>query len=63
MPLEPPENAGYMIAAYVVAPVILAGYLASLWGRVRKAVGRSAGPAVGGSGGQAVGRSGGRAGK
>ena len=33
---DPPENAGYMLAAYVVAPVILAGYLASLWRRVRR---------------------------
>jgi len=57
MPPEPPQNAGYMIAAYVVAPVILAGYLASLWGRVRKAVGRADGQAVGWSSGQAVKRS------
>ncbi len=38
MPAETPQNAGYMIAAYVVAPVILIGYLASLWGRVKKAL-------------------------
>jgi len=56
MPAEPPENAGYMIAAYVVAPVILVGYLAWLWGRVKKAVGRSDGR----SDGQTVGRSDGR---
>jgi hypothetical protein len=31
---EAPQNAGYMIAAYTVAPVILVGYLASLWRRV-----------------------------
>ena len=43
MPAETPQNAGYMIAAYVVAPVILGGYLASLWGRVKRAVGRSDG--------------------
>ena len=49
---ETPENAGYMIAAYVVAPVILGGYLVSLWGRVKRA-GRRAG-------GQTVGRSDGR---
>jgi hypothetical protein len=60
MPAETPENAGYMIAAYVVAPVILVGYLAWLWGRVKRAVGRSGGQAVGRSGGQAVGRSDGR---
>ena len=50
---ETPENTGYMIAAYVVAPVILVGYLGSLWGRVKRAVGQ----AVGRAGGQAVGRS------
>jgi len=49
MPAETPENAGYMIAAYVVAPVILVGYLASLWGRVKRAVGRSGGRTGGGS--------------
>ncbi len=37
---ETPQNAGYMIAAYVVAPVILVGYLVSLWGRVRRTLGR-----------------------
>ena len=36
---ETPQNAAYMIAAYVVAPVILLGYLVSLWGRVRRALG------------------------
>ena len=45
---ETPENVGYMIAAYVVAPVILGGYLVSLWGRVRRAVGRSDGRTAGG---------------
>jgi hypothetical protein len=49
---ETPGNVGYMIAAYVVAPVILVGYLGSLWRRVKRAGGRS--------GGQAVRRSGGR---
>jgi hypothetical protein len=48
MPAETPENAGYMIAAYVVAPVILGGYLVLLWGRVKKVVGRSDGRTVGG---------------
>jgi hypothetical protein len=51
MPAETPENAGYMIAAYVVAPVILVGYLAALWGRVRRAVRRSGGQADGRTGG------------
>jgi hypothetical protein len=37
---EPPQNVGYMVAAYVIAPVILVGYLMSLVARARKAVGR-----------------------
>ena len=37
---ELPQNAGYMVAAYIVAPVILVGYLVSLVGRVRKTIGR-----------------------
>ena len=46
---EAPENAGYMIAAYVVTPVILGGYLVVLWGRVSS-----------GRGGRTGGRSDGR---
>ena len=38
LPAEPPHNIGYMVAAYVVAPVILVGYLVSLVGRARKAM-------------------------
>jgi hypothetical protein len=37
---EAPDNAGYMIAAYVVAPAILGGYLGSLWARVRRTLNR-----------------------
>ncbi|HET8834497.1 MAG TPA: hypothetical protein VFN08_07195 [Gemmatimonadales bacterium] len=37
---EPPHNVGYMVAAYIVAPVILVGYLMSLVARVRKTEGR-----------------------
>jgi hypothetical protein len=37
---EPPTNGGYMVAAYIVAPAILVGYLLSLWRRARKALGR-----------------------
>jgi hypothetical protein len=37
---EPPQNVGYMVAAYVIAPVILVGYLMSLVARARKAAGR-----------------------
>ena len=37
---EPPHNLGYMVAAYIVAPVILVGYLLSLVQRARRAIGR-----------------------
>ena len=37
---EPPHNVGYMVAAYVVVPVILVGYLVSLVRRARRAIGR-----------------------
>jgi hypothetical protein len=37
---EPPHNVGYMVAAYIVAPVILVGYLMSLVARVRTTEGR-----------------------
>jgi hypothetical protein len=50
MPPETPQNAGFMLAAYIVAPVILVGYLLSLWMRVRRAL----------AGGQADERTGGR---
>jgi hypothetical protein len=36
LPAETPQNAGYMLAAYIVAPVILVGYLLSLVRRVRR---------------------------
>jgi hypothetical protein len=62
MPAETPHNVGYLVAAYVVAPVILAGYLAALWRRVRRADGRPDGQAGGRSEGQAGGRSGGQTG-
>jgi hypothetical protein len=35
----PPENGGYMIAAYVVTAVILVGYAVGMWRRARRAVG------------------------
>ena len=39
MPLaEPPHNIGYMVAAYIVAPLILVGYLGSLVRRVGRAL-------------------------
>jgi hypothetical protein len=34
----PPENGGYMVAAYVVTAVILVGYAVMLVRRARKAV-------------------------
>jgi hypothetical protein len=40
LPAEPPQNAGYMVAAYIVAPVILVGYLISLIRRVARAMRR-----------------------
>jgi hypothetical protein len=33
---EPPSNAGYMLAAYVVTTVILAGYLLRLWWKAKQ---------------------------
>ncbi|HEX6407266.1 MAG TPA: hypothetical protein VFZ90_08765 [Gemmatimonadales bacterium] len=30
---EPPQNGGYMLAAYIVTPVILGGYWVRLWRR------------------------------
>jgi hypothetical protein len=52
---ETPQNAGYMIAAYVVAPVILVGYLASLWRRVKRTIGRADDRTGGRSDGRTVG--------
>ena len=42
MAAEVPQNGGYMIAAYLVTPVILVGYLVSLWRRLRAIGGRRA---------------------
>ena len=38
MPVEPPQNAGYLVAAYIVPAVILAGYFCLLWRRARRAL-------------------------
>jgi hypothetical protein len=35
MTLEPPQNGEYLVAAYVVTPVILIGYLVLLWRRLK----------------------------
>jgi hypothetical protein len=32
----PPENGAYLVAAYVVAPVILVGYAVWLWKRSKQ---------------------------
>jgi hypothetical protein len=39
----PPDNAGYMVAAYVVTAVILVGYAVGLWRRGRRAIRNSGG--------------------
>ena len=36
----PPDNGGYMVAAYAVTAVILVGYAVGLWRRAEKAVKR-----------------------
>jgi hypothetical protein len=33
---EPPQNGGYLIAAYIVAALISIGYMVSLWVRSGK---------------------------
>jgi hypothetical protein len=34
----PPDNASYMVAAYVVTAVILVGYAVGLWRRAGRAI-------------------------
>jgi hypothetical protein len=36
MPLDPPQNAPYMVAGYAVTTAILATYLWSLWKRSKR---------------------------
>ena len=36
----PPDNAGYMVAAYVITAVILVGYAARLWWKAGRAIGK-----------------------
>jgi hypothetical protein len=36
----PPDNEGYMVAAYIVTAVIVVGYSVGLWRRARRAVKR-----------------------
>jgi hypothetical protein len=33
---EPPQNSGYLLAAYIVTALILLGYYSWLWRRARK---------------------------
>lgn len=33
MPIEPPDNGGFMVAAYVITAVIVFGYGVVLWRR------------------------------
>jgi hypothetical protein len=35
MPAEPPQNAEYLVAAYVIAMVILIGYWVVLWRKAK----------------------------
>jgi hypothetical protein len=36
LPPEPPQNGGYLVAAYVVTAVILVGYWLALWRKARR---------------------------
>jgi len=38
MQASPPDNAGYMVAAYVVTAVIVLAYALGLWLRARRAL-------------------------
>ena len=40
----PPENGGYMVAAYIVTAVILVGYAVMLVRRARRAIERASSP-------------------
>jgi preprotein translocase subunit Sec63 len=37
----PPDNGGYMVAAYVLTAAILLGYAVGLWRRANKALGKA----------------------
>jgi hypothetical protein len=36
MPVEPPQNGEYLVAAYVITTMILLGYFWILWRKARK---------------------------
>ena len=36
MPVEPPQNGEYLVAAYVVTTVLLIAYWVTLWRKARK---------------------------
>jgi hypothetical protein len=41
MPVEPPQNGEYMVAAYVVTAIILLGYWVRLWSWARRVGGQA----------------------
>lgn len=43
MQTSPPDNAAYMVAAYLIVALAVGGYAVSLLRRARKALGRNAG--------------------
>lgn len=38
MPVDPPQNGDYLVAAYVITAVILLGYWAMVWRKARRAL-------------------------
>jgi hypothetical protein len=40
MPVEPPQNGEYLVAAYIITAVILVGYWLALWRRGREKTGK-----------------------
>jgi len=38
MPVDPPQNGEYLVAAYLITSTILVGYWGMLWRRARKSV-------------------------
>ena len=41
LPPEPPQNGGYLVAAYIVTLLVLVGYWVRLWVRARKIFGKT----------------------
>jgi hypothetical protein len=40
MPVEPPQNGEYLVAAYVITAVILTAYWLALWRRAKRIIGQ-----------------------